>query len=366
MSALNSTKTPDLAKITYLLLSTVAVVMILYYTEEYVIPFIVAMLIWFIIHEAREYLVRIPYIRNKVPVWLQSTFSFLVMNVILFVVGKLLYTSMSNLSENLEEYQTNLVQAMQELNGLVGVDVASHMTNYVKNSDFTQFIGMMIDTATTLFGDAFLILIYLIFLLVEETVFDKKMEAFYPSDSIRKKKFALLNKMDRNIGRYLLLKTFVSFITGLLSYAVLFFLNIDSPFFWAMMIFVLNYIPTVGSLIATLFPAFFAILQFGELAPFGYVLVSVGVIQVIVGNIIEPKMMGNSLNMSSLVVILSLTIWGAIWGVMGMILSVPITVMMIIVCEEIPSLKFVAVALSENGELSTDYTQAELEDHPIV
>lgn len=366
MSILNSTKTPDLAKITYLLLSTVAVVMILAYTEEYVIPFIVAMLIWFIIHEAREYLVRIPYIRDKVPVWMQSIFSFLVMNVILFVVGKLLYTSMSNLSENLEEYQANLLQAMQELNGLVGVDVASHMIGYVQNSDFTQFIGMMIDTATTLFGDAFLILIYLIFLLVEETVFDKKMEAFYPSDKVRKKKFALLNKMDRNIGRYLLLKTFVSFITGLLSYVVLFFLNIDSPFFWAMMIFVLNYIPTVGSLIATLFPAFFAILQFGELAPFGYVLVSVGVIQVIVGNIIEPKMMGNSLNMSSLVVILSLTIWGAIWGVMGMILSVPITVMMIIVCEEIPSLKFVAVALSENGELSTDYTQTELEEHPII
>lgn len=354
MSSLNSVKTPDLAKITYLLISAVAIVMILYYTEEYVIPFIFAMLVWFIIHEAREYLVRIPFVAKKVPVWAQSTFSFLFMNVVLFVVGKMLYASMSNLSDGLEAYQANLLNAMHELNELVGVDLAAHMISYVKDSDFTEFISMMIDTTTTLFGDAFLILIYLIFLLVEETIFDRKMAAFYPNEKEREKKFSLLNKMDKNIGRYLLLKTFVSFITGMLSYLVLLMFGIDSPFFWAMMIFVLNYIPTVGSLIATLFPAFFAILQFGELAPFVYVLVSVGVIQVIVGNIIEPKMMGNSLNMSSLVVILSLTIWGAIWGVMGMILSVPITVMMIIVCEEIPSLRFVAIALSEKGDLSTD------------
>lgn len=354
MSALNSVKTPDLAKITYLLLSTVAVVMILSYSEQYVIPFIVAMLVWFIIHEAREYLVRIPIVRDKVPVWAQSMFSFLFMNAILFVVGKLLYASMSHLSENLDEYQANLLLALEELDGLAGINVSSQLIDYVSNADLTQYISMMIDTATTLFGDAFLILIYIIFLLIEETVFDKKMEAFFPNDETRKKKFSLLNKMDRNIGQYLLLKTFVSFITGLLSYVVLFLFDIDSPFFWAMLIFVLNYIPTVGSLIATMFPALFAILQFGELAPFVYILVSVGVIQVIVGNIIEPKMMGNSLNMSSLVVVLSLTIWGAIWGIMGMILSIPITVMMIIVCEEIPSLRFVAVALSESGNLSTD------------
>lgn len=364
MSTLDSVKTPDLAKTTYLLISAVAVVMILYYTEEYVIPFIIAMLVWFIIHEAREYLVRIPFVAKKVPVWAQSTFSFLCMNVILFVVGKLLYTSMSNLAVGIETYQENLLKAMHELKELIGVDLAAQTISYVKNSDFTAFIGMMIDAATTLFGDAFLILIYLIFLLVEETVFDKKMAAFYPNENERQKKFSLLHKMDKNIGQYLLLKTLVSFITGLLSYVVLVLFGIDSPFFWAMMIFVLNYIPTVGSLIATLFPAFFAILQFGELAPFVYILVSVGVIQVIVGNIIEPKMMGNSLNMSSLVVILSLTIWGAIWGVMGMILSVPITVMMIIVCEEIPSLRFVAIALSEKGDLSTDIHSNPDSDQP--
>lgn len=144
----------------------------------------------------------------------------------------------------------------------------------------------------------------------------------------------------------------VSFITGALSYVALLIFGVDSALFWAFLIFILNFIPTVGSLIATLFPALFAVVQTTEIAPFIYILLSVGSIQILVGNVLEPKIMGNSLNMSPLVVILSLTIWGAIWGIMGMILSVPITVMMIIVFEEIASLRFIAVALSEKGELN--------------
>lgn len=356
MSQKSDKQGPDLVKITYLLISLIAVVVILVYTEEYVIPFIIAMLVWFIIHEAREYLVRIPLVRDKFPVWVQSVIAFLFINVIGFIILDMLYINVSQLTENIDNYENNFVVAMHELSDVTGMDVASQVNDYTEKTDFTDIISSMIDTATTLFGDAFLILIYIIFLLIEETIFDKKMEAFYPSEDVRKKKFSLLNKMDRNIGQYLLLKTFVSFITGILSYVALLAFGIEAPIFWAMLIFVLNYIPTVGSLIATLFPAVFAVLQYGELTPFVYILVSVGTIQVIVGNIIEPKLMGNSLNMSPLVVILSLTIWGAIWGVMGMILSVPITVMMIIVCEEIPSLKFIAIALSEKGDVASDYT----------
>jgi predicted PurR-regulated permease PerM len=329
-------------------------VVILVYSGDYVIPFIIALLVWFLIHEAREYLVRIPFVAKKVPIWLQSFVSFIFINVILMLVVDLLYVNMSHLTENLVAYEENFALAVGDLSARTGLDLFSQMESYTAHTDFTAMIAVMINTATTLFGDGFLILIYVIFLLIEETVFDLKMKAFFPNEKNQEKQFALMYKLDQNIGQYLKLKAFVSLITGLLSYLVLLAFGIDAALFWAMLIFVLNFIPTVGSLIATLFPAFFAILQFGELAPFVYILASVGTIQVIVGNIIEPKLMGNSLNMSSLVVILSLTLWGAIWGVMGMILSVPITVVMIIVFEEIPSLRFIAIALSEKGQLNFD------------
>lgn len=346
--------TDSLTKVTNIMLLLIAIVVILIYSEEYVIPFIIALLVWFIIHELRENLQMIPFVRKKFPIWVQSTIAFLIINIVLFIVMELLYINMSHLTENMSSYQSNLDHAMLELNDLTGFDVATKVKSYEDSFDFMDYMTTMVDTATLLFGDAFLILIYVVFLLVEESIFHHKLKAFYPSEEEQQKKVNLFHKMDKNIGQYLRLKTLVSFVTAILSYVCLLFFDVDAPVFWAMLIFVLNFIPTVGSLIATFFPAIFVVLQTGELAPFLYVLLSVGFIQVVVGNIVEPKIMGDSLNMSSLVVILSLTIWGAIWGVMGMILSVPITVMMIIVFEEIPSLRFIAIMLSEKGKLNID------------
>jgi predicted PurR-regulated permease PerM len=143
----------------------------------------------------------------------------------------------------------------------------------------------------------------------------------------------------------------VSFITGLASYLILWIIGIDFAFFWAFLIFLLNYIPTVGSLIGTVFPALIALLQFDSMRPAVLVLVLVGIVQVLVGNLLEPKLMGNSLNVSPLVVLLSLTLWGSLWGVVGMILSVPITVMMVIVFAQFESTKSVAILLSEKGNV---------------
>ena len=135
-------------------------------------------------------------------------------------------------------------------------------------------------------------------------------------------------------------------------WAILLFIGVDAPVFWAFLIFVLNFIPTIGSLIATLFPAIFALLQFGEFTPGILVLAIVGTIQLIVGNFIEPRVMGNSLNISPLVVFLTLAIWGVIWGITGMLLSVPITVILIIVMSEFPSTQPLAILLSQKGSIN--------------
>ncbi len=113
----------------------------------------------------------------------------------------------------------------------------------------------------------------------------------------------------------------------------------------------LNYIPTIGSLLATSLPAIYSLFQFGDFNEFLFIMALVGSTQVLVGNIIEPKIMGNSLNISPLVSILALSFWGAIWGVTGMFLSVPVTVIMIILLAQIPSTRNFAVLLSERGRV---------------
>ncbi len=347
------TKQFDLSKIAYLVLTIIGITTILVFSKDYAIPFIIALLVWFIIHELRENIQQIPWLKKNCPIWLQSMIGFVVINAALFLVFQLLIVSMSDLLDSINIYEENLDKSLLQVNDMTGIDVTDQVLTYIKEIDLAATATALFDYVSLLLGDAFLILLYVLFLLLEESVFNSKLDALYSDEKKKKKIVALFQKMDHSISKYLTLKTLVSLLTGVLSYFALLFIGIDAPAFWAILIFVLNYIPTIGSLIATLFPAFFAVVQFGEFSPMVMVLVSVGLIQVIVGNIIEPKIMGDSLNISSLVVILSLTIWGAIWGVMGMILSVPITVMMIVVFEEIPDLKPLAIMLSEKGQLKS-------------
>jgi predicted PurR-regulated permease PerM len=174
----------------------------------------------------------------------------------------------------------------------------------------------------------------------------------YPDKNRLEHVNTLIDKIDTSIGSYIALKTVVSLLTGVLSFFALLFIGVDAPVFWAFLIFLLNFIPTIGSLIATTFPTIFALLQFGELTPAVLVLCIVGAIQLIVGNLIEPKLMGNTLNISPLVVFLALAVGGVIWGITGMLLSVPITVVLIIIMSEFPETRSIAILLSQKGKLN--------------
>jgi AI-2 transport protein TqsA len=121
--------------------------------------------------------------------------------------------------------------------------------------------------------------------------------------------------------------------------------------FWALLVFILNYIPTIGSIFATIFPSLLALVQFESLVPFVVLLVGITLIQQLLGSFIEPNLMGMTLNLSPLVVVVSLIVWGLIWGVVGMFLCVPITVIIVIILANFPATRWVAVLLSKAGRL---------------
>ena len=143
----------------------------------------------------------------------------------------------------------------------------------------------------------------------------------------------------------------MSLLTGFLSYIVLLLFGVDFAFLWAFLIFLFNYIPYIGSFVATLLPSIFAVFQFGSFLPFIWIFAGVEAIQVLVGNYIEPRVMGKTLNLSPLVVILALSFWGAIWGILGMLLSVPITSIMVIIMAQFPNTRNIAILLSENADI---------------
>ena len=204
---------------------------------------------------------------------------------------------------------------------------------------------------TSLVSNFFLVIIYMIFLLIEQRHFKKKLDILFPEKSKRTNVNKVLKRINESIMSYVSIKTFVSLLTGIASFIVLKIVGVDSAAFWALLIFFLNYIPSVGSLIATAFPVLVALVQFENPIKAVIVLVGILTIQTLVGNFLEPKLLGNKLNISTLVVLLSLVFWGMIWGVAGMFLCVPITVILLIVFNNFETTRPIAILLSDDGVL---------------
>ena len=196
-----------------------------------------------------------------------------------------------------------------------------------------------------------MIIFYVVFLFVEESLFQHKIKLIFEPRNRFDKVSQILQKIDKSMSSYIGLKSLVSLLTTTLSYFIMLAVGIDSPVFWAFLIFMFNFIPSIGPILGTLLPALFCLIQFGTFTPALIVLFGVGGVSVLVGSLVEPKLMGNTLNISPLVAILSLALWGSIWGIIGMLLSVPITVAMIIIFSQFPSTRSIAILLSEKGRV---------------
>ncbi|MDP5038852.1 MAG: AI-2E family transporter, partial [Candidatus Gracilibacteria bacterium] len=161
----------------------------------------------------------------------------------------------------------------------------------------------------------------------------------------------MLGRIKKNIKTYFLIKAFVSFLTAVLSYIVMKIFGLDFALFWSMLIFFLNFIPNIGSIIAVFFPIVLSLIQYDTIYPFIFISAFLVGIQVLIGNIVEPKFMGNKLNLSPLVILISLGFWASIWGIVGMMLCVPLMVIINIILAQFESTRGLAILMSKNGEI---------------
>lgn len=340
------------SRITNALLVSIAVVIILIYGKPLILPFVVALIFWFLIKEIRELLYRIPFVKKKIHISILNLFGFLAIFLIIGGVVKILSINIKQLSASLPLYQENIIIITSTIEANTAFDIGGFIKEVGGEFDYTSNLKKLFNSLKDLFGKAFLIIVYVLFLLLEEPYFQHKIKKIFKGQNEKHAEATqIISQIDRSIGRYISLKTLTSLITGVFSYIALLFIGIDAPLFWAFLIFLMNFIPTIGSLIATIFPALFAMLQFGEVMPGIWSLIIVGAIQLIIGNYIDPKLMGDSLNVSPLIVILGLAFWGAIWGIIGMILSVPISAMLILIFAHVPNSRSIAILLSKKGNV---------------
>jgi len=333
------------------MLITTLVVGFLVVAKSLLIPFVIALVIWYVIVGLNNWIGGFSWIEKYCPSWLSATLSMLVIVLFLVFVGEMIANNAQAMVNALPVYEANVQGLMEQIQQSFGLEKIPNVSSLLEGFEFTNIVSSILNTFSGIAGNIFLILIYVVFLFLEQVSFPLKLQALFAEEERYERVQHILRGINKAISSYISVKTAVSVLTAVLSYTIMALIGLDFAIFWAFIIFLLNYIPSVGSLIATAFPALMSLLQFDTLTPFLIVLIGVGTIQLIVGNFIEPRLMGSSLNISSLVVILSLSLWGTLWGVPGMVLCVPMTVIMMIIFAQFDSTRPVAILLSANGNV---------------
>jgi predicted PurR-regulated permease PerM len=329
----------------------ISTVFILIIGKKLLIPFVFAMLLWLIVKQMRHLMNSIKFVKARVPEWVKNLISFLIILIVLNFIVNIVYSNFRILANSYEKYLTSFDMLINNVNETLDIDLMESITIYFKDFNFGSAVFSLLNYSSNLLGTAFMIIIYTLFIFIEESSFKKKLEKVFPDRQNFEDTYSLIDRIENSVSLYLGMKTLICLLTGILSYIVLLLVGVDFPVFWAFLIFLFNYIPVIGSYVATLLPVIFSFLQFGSFTPGLMVLIFVGAIQVVIGNFIDPRFMGNSVNLSPLVIILSMAFWGAIWGITGMFLSVPIMVIIVIAFSKMPRFRPFAILMSGNGEI---------------
>ncbi len=330
---------------------TVTVFFILFIGQKLIIPFILAIFIWYLINVLSFAIMKLKVGGRVLPASLRYIASVLLIVGILSVFFTFITKNVSEVIQVAPEYQAKIEPMIDKVYGWLPFDEQPPIKEFVSQFDFSGLIKNVAGALGSLAGNAGLISIYVVFLFLEQRSFGPKIKGMARGNIKETEILKIIKQIDRDTRKYIGIKTLASLPTAILSYGVMTWAGLDFAAFWALLIFFFNFIPTVGSILATVFPSILALIQFESPTTVGLVIGGILATQILVGNLLEPRLMGNSLNLSPLVILLSLGLWGSLWGVSGMFLCVPITVIAMIICSHFPQTRPIAVLLSGNGQI---------------
>lgn len=325
--------------------------------KNFLIPLAIATLMWVLFDAIRGVIVRRMPGTTPIPNWLATTISIL---LIVAANGFAVWTIVAqgeSMAEAIPVYQEKFSALIDTAAASLGLAEMPSVLGLLDQVDIGALLGWVGDSVGILMSNVVLIAIYFGFLVAEEEIFPDKISRL-TNDPAKADQFkSITNEIAGQVQRYIGMKTVISALTGGVSYVILKLVGVDFAALWSLLIFFLNFIPNIGSALGVLFPALLALVQFDTLTPFLIVAAGLGLAQFVIGNIVEPAYMGKSLNLSSFMILLSLSFWGAVWGLPGMFLSVPLMVVTAIACAHFVGLRWIAVMLSAEGQPLSDIQQ---------
>jgi predicted PurR-regulated permease PerM len=326
---------------------------VLHQAGDLLIPFIVAVFINILLQPVIDL-----FGRWRFPRWLVTAVALAVTIVVVAGISQGIYQSVAAFTDGLPRYEGRFNDIWRRLGAMLGVPEGAaggwsltddpRLAEFLGGATITDLVKLLLASVNTLLSNLALVFIFLLFLLVGRDTFSRKLKrAFRPELSARLTE--VNNGIRANIRRYIVIKTLVSLMAAAVVMIVTASFGLDFVLVWGILTFFLNFIPNIGSILAALLPFLFGLVQFESGATalwMGAVIVSA---KFSIGNLVEPKLMGRSIDLSPLLIVFSLIFWGSIWGIVGMFLSVPLTAVLKIALENIAPLRPLGILMGEDA-----------------
>ena len=285
----------------------------------------------------------------KITNWLASMAAFTLIAVVLLTLSAIVISQVNTVVTTTLTYTDQAIAAVARLAALFSPEAETAVEASIRSIQVSGYITTLAGQAGNLLSATTLVILFVGFMFAERLWFSTKLENLMHDKAQAARVGRIIHSIVRRVNHYLLVKTGVSASTGVAVYVLMEAFGLEFAGPMAILTFVLNYIPSVGSIIATILLALVALIQVSEPATALLIFVIAGMVQFMLGSVIDPMLMGRALRVSSFGIIVSLSFWGAVWGIPGMFLAVPIMVAIMIVCSHIPSARPVAVLLSREG-----------------
>lgn len=320
-----------------------------------ILPIVAALIVAYIVLGLAELVGSVPGIGGRIPTPARFALSILIILAVLVGLVLMLISNIGAIIASVPQYEASLLAMIQEIAVRFGIETEptwrTLRDDFLGQFDLQRTITSTITSVTAIVGTFVLVVIYAGFLLAERRAFASKIDRLSDDANHVRRIHEIIADVNSRIGTYLLMKTLVNVVLGLVSYAIMRVAGIEFAGFWALMIGLFNYVPYVGSFLGVTFPVLLSAMQFGALGPVVTITIALAATQMTVGNFVEPYLMGNSLNLSPFVIIVSLVVWSTIWGVAGAILSVPIMAILVIILSEFAGTRPIAVLMSLDGRV---------------
>jgi AI-2 transport protein TqsA len=329
------------------LVAAAAIVAGLYFFRDTLATFALALILWLGV----EGLARWLHARASImPRWLATPVALVAIIALVGLVGYGVALNVGRIAGETTAYKARidaLAATLWRLGDAPGAPPT--VSALLRESGGGRILSLIADGVQSIASNVLLILIYLGFMFSAAAQLTGKLDRIFPRAEVRVHVSAILTAIRQSMQDYLWVQTVLSVLISILTYATLRLIGLPNAEFWCFLIFFLNYIPTIGSIFATLLPTLAALVVWTDPGHIALVAGGVGVWQFAVGNLVQPRMMSESLNLSAIVVLLTLALWGAIWGIAGAFLAAPMTVMIMIVLNQFPSTRWLAILMSADG-----------------